>query len=148
MNDAGPGVAQAREVLGVQAAGHVARHQEGLAPRHRVQLAGRVETADVERDDVQRDAIERVRSERQLIPAVSPTIVENTLTLEFGLASALELEFELYDINGQRVESLGSAHYDSGLHSRSFVLDELASGVYFAAMRSHDDSRIARFVVR
>ncbi len=79
--------------------------------------------------------------------SVQPSLTSNLLNLSFSLLQPESLQIAVYDINGRLVETLGSEQYSAGAHSRSFVLADYASGVYFAALRSDRDSRIARFTV-
>lgn len=77
-----------------------------------------------------------------------PTIVDNFITLEFGLSQSEDLRFELYNINGQLMETLGTESYPSGTHTRSFVLRDLPNGSYFAHIRGQENGETIRFVVQ
>ncbi|GEM_PF-866354 len=78
---------------------------------------------------------------------LSPTLVDQTLSLSFSLEQPETLTLQVYDLNGRLVETLNNAWYTAGTHQQTYVLGDYASGVYFAVIRSNNDSQTERFVV-
>ncbi|MBI1193171.1 MAG: Omp28-related outer membrane protein [Bacteroidetes bacterium] len=78
---------------------------------------------------------------------LSPTLVDRTLSLAFSLEQPETLALQVYDLNGRLVETLNNAWYTAGTHQQTYVLGDYAPGVYFAVIRSSNDSRTERFVV-
>jgi hypothetical protein len=79
--------------------------------------------------------------------SLSPSLVDQTLSFSFNLEQAETLQLQVYDLNGRLVETLNNAFYTPGSHQQTYVLADYAPGVYFAVIRSNNDSRTERFVV-
>jgi hypothetical protein len=79
--------------------------------------------------------------------SLSPSLVNQTLSLSFSLEQPETLLLQVYDLNGRLVETLNNALYPTGNHQQTYVLADYAPGVYFAVIRGNNDSRTERFVV-
>ncbi|MCB1059985.1 MAG: PQQ-dependent sugar dehydrogenase [Calditrichaeota bacterium] len=61
-------------------------------------------------------------------------------TIEFVLPRAMDVRVSVYDISGRLVSELADGQYTAGTHRVTFNAEQLASGVYFAVLRSGDIS--------
>ena len=59
-------------------------------------------------------------------------------TLVFGLKEPADVQIELFDLTGRRVQTLVSEHLAPGNHTRSVGLGELPTGLYLYRMRAGD----------
>lgn len=60
-----------------------------------------------------------------------PNPFNPTTVIPFTLPSSSKIKLDVYNINGQKVETLASGTYAEGQHMVQFNGDNLASGVYF-----------------
>jgi hypothetical protein len=68
------------------------------------------------------------------IGQVYPNPASSSLFIPLAVEKATELQFQVYNYAGVRVQSLGKAHYPSGQHLIRAELDGLAPGAYFLAI--------------
>lgn len=66
----------------------------------------------------------------------TPNPFNATTELHFALESAAHVELVIFDVAGRRVATLANADYDSGRHTVRFDGTTLATGIYFAALRT------------
>ncbi len=105
-------------------------------------------TGEVHQAGVYREAEPSAIQEINLSPlTLQPTITDQLLSLSFSLLKPETLSLEIYNIRGQLREELSRESYSPGFHQQSFVLGDLAPGVYFAVLRGGSESRTARFII-
>ncbi|MBT3233265.1 MAG: T9SS type A sorting domain-containing protein [Calditrichaeota bacterium] len=71
-----------------------------------------------------------IASEFRLSPAY-PNPFNSTTTIEYALPFAAEVTLNLYNLSGQRVETLVSGRLQAGVHRTMLDAGDLASGLYF-----------------
>jgi len=65
------------------------------------------------------------------IHSVYPNPFNATTTVVFDVAQAGRVTLQVYNIAGQKVQTLADGYYDAGRHTRVFRSNDLASGIYF-----------------
>lgn len=68
-------------------------------------------------------------------------------TIEFSLAESGDVELNLYDITGAKVETIRRARLKAGRHSIVWDARDTASGVYFARMVAGGEARSIKMVL-
>jgi hypothetical protein len=71
------------------------------------------------------------------IHSVYPNPFNATTTIVFDVAQAGHVTLQVYNIAGQKVQTLADGYYDSGRHTRVFRSNALASGIYFVHLDSN-----------
>lgn len=64
-----------------------------------------------------------------------PNPFNPTTTIPYQLSEPGYVDLSIYNLNGQRVETLIRGQYDAGMYSQSWNATELASGVYLYILR-------------
>ena len=64
------------------------------------------------------------------IEAVYPNPFNATATIVFSLAEAIHIVLGVYNVTGQKVETLVEGSYEAGRHTHLFQAENLASGTY------------------
>ncbi|MEZ4985520.1 MAG: T9SS type A sorting domain-containing protein [Saprospiraceae bacterium] len=77
-----------------------------------------------------------------------PNPVKDVMTVRFDLAEATQLNVEVFNAMGQRVQVLGTQSYVAGNNQLTVDAKELANGVYFLRMFNADRELNRRFVVQ
>lgn len=83
-------------------------------------------------------------NELAILHGISPNPVSRNSVLRFTLPRNSAAQVIVYDLHGRAVQQ-ASSYYQAGDHE--IKLDNLASGVYFAALTSGDSSDSVRFAV-
>ncbi len=76
-----------------------------------------------------------------------PNPFRDETLLRFYLPAAGRVSLELYDVAGQRVESVLDGELPAGEHVARFRARERASGIYFATLRAGDGRTLNRTVI-
>jgi len=70
------------------------------------------------------------------IESVYPNPFNPTATIVFSLAEAVHVVLEVYNVNGQKVETLVDGLYEAGRHTHLFQAENLASGTYILRLEA------------
>jgi FtsP/CotA-like multicopper oxidase with cupredoxin domain len=127
---------------------HILEHEENdmMRPFHLV-APGAAPLADASR---------AVGTTAAVIPepgfTAMPNPVAGAATLRFALASAGNVDIDLYNVAGQRVRHLVHGWYEPGEHSfvwqrSTDAAGNLPSGVYFLKLRAGDATRLEKLVL-
>lgn len=77
-----------------------------------------------------------------------PNPVSEVLKVNFELAEASQVQVEIYNITGQRVQQLGAANYGVGVNQMDIDASQLANGIYILRMSSQDKELNRRFTAQ
>jgi len=69
-----------------------------------------------------------------------PNPFNSTTTIEYALPFASEVTFSLYNLSGQRVETLVSGRVQAGVHRVKLDAGDIASGLYFVKLEGVEQS--------
>jgi hypothetical protein len=70
------------------------------------------------------------------IESVYPNPFNATATIVFSLAEANHIVLEVYNVSGQKVETLVDGPYEAGRHTHLFQAEDLASGTYILRLEA------------
>ncbi|MGB1318672.1 MAG: T9SS type A sorting domain-containing protein [Flavobacteriales bacterium] len=65
---------------------------------------------------------------------VYPNPADRSSTIAFGLENSSSVRFDVYDVLGIKVASVGSQNYPSGANRVNLAVDHLSAGNYFVSM--------------
>ena len=84
----------------------------------------------------------------QLLPSY-PNPFANTTRIEFVVATPLQVQLVIVDVNGRQVAQLADQWYAAGQHTVVCNADErsLTSGIYYAVLRTPRGQQVQRLVV-
>ena len=71
------------------------------------------------------------------IHSVYPNPFNATTKIVFDVAKAGHVTLQVYNIAGQKVQTLADGYYDAGRHTRVFQAGRLVSGIYFVHLDSN-----------
>lgn len=77
-----------------------------------------------------------------------PNPVKDLMKVNFELSEATQLQVEVYNATGQRVQQLGVANYGAGRNQLDIDAAQLSSGMYFLRMFNADRELNRRFIVQ
>ncbi len=77
-----------------------------------------------------------------------PNPVKEMMKVDFNLAEATQLQVEVFNATGQRVQQLGVANYGAGRNQLNIDAAQLSSGMYFLRMFNADRELSRRFIVQ
>lgn len=77
-----------------------------------------------------------------------PNPVKEMMKVDFTLAEATQLQVEVFNATGQRVQQLGVANYGAGRNQLNIDAAQLSSGMYFLRMFNADRELSRRFIVQ
>ncbi len=80
----------------------------------------------------------------QVVPA---EITVYGATILFSLSTASQVQLDLYDASGRRVDCLATGYYPEGQHAVSIPTADLPSGVYFVYLEMAGQQANAKFVL-
>ena len=75
-----------------------------------------------------------------------PNPTQGRTTLKFEVPQSTHASFELYNMNGQRIKSMGAAEYEPGTHEIPFDLSQLKTGTYLIGILSKEYKEMVRVV--
>jgi hypothetical protein len=84
--------------------------------------------------------------EGHLVAYPNPT--SSTATLHYSLADPTHVQLTLFEATGRKLRSLTNRYMHEGVHSTQIDVSQLASGVYFARMRTDSRTEVAKVVVK
>ncbi|MCB1060959.1 MAG: T9SS type A sorting domain-containing protein [Calditrichaeota bacterium] len=79
--------------------------------------------------------------------AAFPNPFNPTTTLTYSINKTQRVSLDLFDVQGRHVQTLVNEINTAGAHSVSFDGSHLSSGIYFANLRSGDNSRVTKLVL-
>ncbi|MEL7424333.1 MAG: T9SS type A sorting domain-containing protein [Bacteroidota bacterium] len=77
-----------------------------------------------------------------------PNPANEMLRVDFNLEQASQLQVEVFNATGQRVQQLGAENYNTGRNQLSLDVSQFANGVYFLRMFNADRELNRRFIVQ
>lgn len=77
-----------------------------------------------------------------------PNPVKEMMKVDFTLAEASQLQVEVFNATGQRVQQLGVANYGAGRNQINIDAAQLSNGMYFLRMFNADRELNRRFIVQ
>lgn len=77
-----------------------------------------------------------------------PNPVKDLMKVDFTLAETAQLQVEVFNATGQRVQQLGVATYGAGRNQINIDAAQLSSGMYFLRMFNADRELNRRFIVQ
>ncbi|WP_367392566.1 T9SS type A sorting domain-containing protein [Lewinella sp. LCG006] len=77
-----------------------------------------------------------------------PNPVKDMMKVNFELSEATQLQVEVFNATGQRVQQLGVANYGAGRNQLDIDAAQLSSGMYFLRMFNADRELSRRFIVQ
>ncbi len=81
------------------------------------------------------------------ICSVCPNPFNSSTRINFQLAESGRITLRVYNIAGQKVQTLADGYYSAGRHACVFQAEELASGVYFLQLQANGGSQTAKVVL-
>lgn len=76
-----------------------------------------------------------------------PNPFNPSTTLKFGLPKASKVKFEIYNILGQKIQTLINMHMEVGYHTISFDGKNLASGMYFYVIEADKFNKVKKMLL-
>ena len=77
-----------------------------------------------------------------------PNPVKEMMKVDFTLAESTQLQVEVFNATGQRVQQLGVANYGAGRNQLNIDAAQLSNGMYFLRMFNADRELNRRFIVQ
>ncbi|MGB9722103.1 MAG: T9SS type A sorting domain-containing protein [bacterium] len=78
---------------------------------------------------------------------VHPNISYGYLTIEYSLRNTGDVEIEIYDVIGAKRKSIKFKNCQSGNYTKILNLSDLASGVYFVALKQNNEKVSKKFIL-
>ena len=80
------------------------------------------------------------------IISLQPNPFNNSTNLEFRIPGDSPVSLELYDIKGNRIETINLGWMDEGVHSLRLQADCWSSGIYFCLLRAGNFQQIEKLI--
>jgi hypothetical protein len=80
-------------------------------------------------------------------PTFKWSISESEITVRIYLASASELNIDLYNMLGKNIKALGSLKNVSGNYTETFSVNDIPKGIYFLAVVADNRKIVKRIIV-
>mgnify|MGYP002335665319 CR=1 FL=1 len=77
-----------------------------------------------------------------------PNPAKDMMRVDFDLEEARQLQVEVFNATGQRVQQLGATNFNSGRNQLTLDVSQLSNGVYFLRMFNADRELNRRFIVQ
>ena len=77
-----------------------------------------------------------------------PNPVNELMRVDFDLDQAMQLQVEVFNATGQRVQQLGVENYNMGRNQLDIDASQLSNGVYFLRIFNADRELNRRFIVQ
>lgn len=79
---------------------------------------------------------------------LSPNPAKDMMRVDFSLEEASQLQVEVFNATGQRVQQLGATNFNNGRNNLTLDVSQLSNGVYFLRMFNADRELNRRFIVQ
>lgn len=79
---------------------------------------------------------------------LSPNPAGEHVNISFSLAAEGNIQADLFDSNGKQVMSFTSGHFEAGLHVLNFSTERLSPGLYFCKIKSDQDCKVSKLLVK
>jgi hypothetical protein len=76
-----------------------------------------------------------------------PNPFNNQTTIIFNLQRPENIEISIYNILGEKIETLVNKYFHTGSHKFKLFTDNLASGIYFLCLRNNNKSIIKKIIL-
>jgi len=76
-----------------------------------------------------------------------PNPGKERINISFSLKKPSRAEIQIFNMQGQLIDNLGSAQYSSGIHSLIWETNQQPNGIYFAVLKMKDDLLKQKFVI-
>ena len=80
-------------------------------------------------------------------PRIFPNPFERVSTIAFSLSGSSEVEIELYNLLGRRIDRVYRGLLGEGMHALSFDADGCSPGLYFLKLRSGNEVRTGKLMI-
>ena len=77
----------------------------------------------------------------------APNPFNPTTTINFSLANAGNTTVDIYNVAGQKVDTIVNEYMESGSHSAVWEASEFSAGVYFCTVKSNNNSRTIKMTL-
>jgi hypothetical protein len=74
-------------------------------------------------------------------------LFERVSTIRFSLSGRSEVEIDVYDLLGRRIERLYRGLLGEGMHALSFDVDGCSPDLYFLKLRSGNEVRTGKLMI-
>lgn len=75
-----------------------------------------------------------------------PNPFNSSTIIQFQLAQENKIRIELYNILGEKIQTIVEGFYSRGMHSINFSSDKLPSGIYLYKMETGTQTLIKKFI--
>lgn len=96
--------------------------------------------------DIQQRAAQKSTELEALELSISPNPVTDAAMLNFTLPEASVINTQIYNLQGQMIQSLNLGHYPSGENQAEINTDALPKGIYFLTFMTSKDKIIKKIV--
>ena len=79
---------------------------------------------------------------------IHPNPVNDVLTVNVSVANPTRVLVALYNASGQRVRVIENSDRNKGSYQFYLNVSDLQSGVYFVGLKTHDDKRVEKIMIR
>ena len=76
-----------------------------------------------------------------------PNPGKERINISFSLKKPSQAEIQIFNMQGQLIDNLGSAQYSSGIHSLIWETNQQPNGIYLAVLKIKDDLLKQKFVI-
>ena len=76
-----------------------------------------------------------------------PNPFNASTVIKYSVTNPGEIELSVYNVLGQKVETLVKGHHDAGEYSITWKAGDLPSGVYFGRLEAHDRSENVKMML-
>jgi len=86
-------------------------------------------------------------STEKIASNVYPNPTNNKGTLQLNIEKAMNIEIDIYDVLGKKVQQMANTKFTKGIHNISFDTSNLENGTYFIKYQSDEAVSNVKFVV-